>query len=69
MKDGYPEVEHDEPCVASWSSTGLCPCCGCEVESLSEEQWRGEWDNILVIEYTQYCPVCEWESDVHYDAE
>lgn len=49
----------DGPCTERFSHTGLCPCCGVEVDRRHEPgSGGGEVDE---------CPACGWESDIFYD--
>lgn len=52
------EAQENEDCNKTHSPTGMCPCCGVEVEV--HEGMGG-------IEQQQICPSCGWQSGYLYD--
>jgi len=65
-QDRIEQQEHED-CNQDYSSTGMCPCCGVELETYTEEYWTGTYDNVLCEEIHQTCPSCGWMSVPLYD--
>jgi len=62
------EAEENEGCNQDHSATGMCPCCGVELEELEIERWTGKYRNVLLVESQQKCPSCHWMSAHSYDS-
>jgi len=56
------QQEQDDSCLqVPWSSTGLCPCCGDELE-LHDTNYP-----VCGGGAYQLCDSCGWESEAAYD--
>jgi len=62
------EAEQEAGCNQDYSSNGLCPCCGVQFETYTEEYWTGTYHNVLCQEIQQTCPSCGWMSVPLYDS-
>jgi len=59
-----PTEPENEEVIHDYSSTGLCPMCGVELEEEYTEFWVGPvLNNVL----EQSCPSCGWRSVPLYD--
>jgi len=63
------EAQQEADCNQDYSSTGMCPCCGVELEIFTEEYWSGTYGNVYCEETQQTCPSCGWSSLPAYDSE
>jgi predicted RNA-binding Zn-ribbon protein involved in translation (DUF1610 family) len=56
------DLDTDNECVADYSSTGMCPCCGVElVTDTTFDEMSGLYAHI------QSCESCGWESVLLYE--
>lgn len=54
------QIEGEDDCLSvSWSPSGMCPCCGVELNLMSASM-RGDGT-------FQLCNECGWESEITYD--
>lgn len=58
------EALQEECSQVTYSPNGMCPCCGAEIEH-EVTGYNGVRD---ITEYVQFCPSCNWESELLYDA-
>lgn len=61
------QAEHDRDCNQDYSSTGMCPCCGTELQIDETEHWTGANTAVVVVESQQLCEECGWMSVPLYD--
>lgn len=54
-------AEEDDCLNVTWSSNGLCPCCGTELGTMEANEINGYGG------YFQLCDSCGWESEIGYD--
>jgi len=65
-EDRIEQQEHED-CNQDHSSTGLCPCCGVELENHSHDMWVGDAISDTIEQSQQICPSCGWFSTYFYD--